>query len=117
MNNKGSAMLLALILCMTALPAAGVFITIARSDLESALDDYHWAKAQRAAWGALELIERDLQAGGAGEVYWPDPDILLEVKIADNDRGWDIAVTAVCDRAEVTLSRRVAEEKECPDGS
>lgn len=111
MNKKGSAMLLALILCLTALPAAGVFITIARSDLESALDDYHWARAQRAAWGALELIDRDLQSGGAGEISWPDPDILLAVKIADSDGGWEVTVSAVSERAEVTLSGWVAGPK------
>lgn len=107
MNKKGSAMLLALVLCMAVLPAAGVFITIARSDLESALDDYHWARVQRGAWGALALVEMDLQGGGVGEVDWPDPEIQLEVKIADKSGGWDVSVTAVSERAAVSVSKWV----------
>ncbi len=115
MNKKGSAMLLALVLCMSALPAAGVLVTIASSDLESALYDYHWARAQRGAWGALELIERDLQGGGGGEVNWPDPEIQLDVKIADIEGGWDVSVTAANEWAEVTVSMWVQGGKEYLD--
>ena len=110
MNKKGAAMVLALVLSMSVLPAAGVLIAIARSDLSSALDDYHSARVWRAAWGGVELVQRDLQAGGSGEVNWPDPDIVLEVEISETEGGWRVYVTARSERAVATSSCYIAKK-------
>ena len=104
MNKKGAAMVLALVISMSALPAVGVLVTIARSDLSSALDDYHSARVRRAAWGGLELVRRDLQEGGCGEATWPDPDIALEVEISESEGGWRVYITARSERAVATIS-------------
>ena len=111
MNKKGAAMVLALVLSMSVLPAAGVLVTIARSDLSSALDDYHTARVWRAAWGGMELVQRDLQAGGSGEVNWPDPDIALEVEISEAEGGWLVHITARSERAVATVSAWVEKKK------
>jgi len=108
MNKKGAAMLLALVLSMSALPAAGVLVSIARSDLSSALDDYHFARVWRAARAGIALVQRDLQGGGSGEVFWPDPDIFLEVEISETEGGWRVYVTARSDRAVAEVSAWIA---------
>lgn len=108
MNKKGAAMVLALVLSVSVLPAAGVLVTIARSDLSSALDDYHSARVWRAAWGGMELVRRDLQAGGSGEVNWPDPEIALEVNISEDEGGWQVNITARSERAVAKITSCIA---------
>ena len=95
-------MLLALVLCFSVLPTAGVLVAIARSDLESALDDFHWARVGRAAWATLELVRNNLLAGGTGDLSWPDPEVSLEIDIRDIEGGWRVLVTARTERAVVT---------------
>ena len=96
LSQKGSAMLLALILTMAILPAAGTLAYIARRDLESALDDYHRIRALYAAQGAIAWIEADLQNDGDGQIIWPDQSTTLDIFIQKKTESWTIAVTAHC---------------------
>lgn len=104
-------MLLALVLSMSVLPTAGVLAYIARSDLESALDDYHLSKASYAAQSALVLIEADLLNDGDGQVAWPDPHVLLDILITEVSNGWRITVTACSDRAVAQASGEVEDTR------
>lgn len=99
MNKRGSALLLVLVLTTAVLPAAGTLIYIARSDLASALDDYHNVKAMSAARGAVLLAEADLKSGGDGKIAWPDPDIVLEIRIIETASGWQVLASAHSGRA------------------
>lgn len=99
MNKRGSALLLVLVLTTAVLPAAGTLIYIARSDLASALDDYHNVRAINAARGAVLLAEADLKSGGDGKIAWPDPDIVLDIRVTETASGWQVLVTAHCGRA------------------
>lgn len=115
MNQKGSALILALVLCLTVLPAAGVLVAIAGSDLESALDDYHLARARRAVWAGMELVAQDLLAGGPGQASWPDPDITLEIGVAEGDKDWIITLTARSGRATATCTQTIMKPQEEED--
>lgn len=99
MNKRGAALLLAVVLTIAVLPAAGILVYTARLDLASALDDYHNAKASNAVRAAIVLVERDLLAGGSGQIAWPDADVTLEVETKKNAEGWQIVITAACGRA------------------
>lgn len=92
-------MLLALILTMAVLPAAGILAQIARSDLAAALDDYHRVKAEYAVQAAAAMVAADLQGGGGGQVAWPDPDTILEVTIQELPGSWKVTIAARCGRA------------------
>lgn len=104
-------MLLALVLTMVVLPAAGTLAYIARTDLAAALDDYHRTKAACAAQAAVALVEADLESGGSGQITWPDPDTTLDVLIQDLPDSWKITITAHCGRAVA----KVAEEIQKPE--
>lgn len=108
MNKKGAAMILALVLSISVLPTAVALLAIARSDLNSALDDYHWARAWRGAWGGVSMVERDLRAGGAGEAAWPDPELDLIVQVSKVGNDWQVEATACSGRAVVKAVRLVS---------
>jgi len=110
LNRRGAAMLLALVVTMALLPAAAAMAAMARADLAAALDDYHRFKAQCAARGALALAAADLRRGGDGQVAWPDPDVTLEISIAETGAGWQITVAARCGRATGSCSGEVPRE-------
>ena len=95
-------MLLALVLSMSVLPTAAILASSARSDLASALDDYHNTKSSYAARGAVHMVKANLAAGGSGLINWPDQEITLDIQIEENETGWVIRVTAVSDRAAAT---------------
>lgn len=92
-------MLLALVLTMAVLPAAGTLAYIARSDLAAALDDYHRTKATYAAEGAIALIEADLKAGGDGQITWPDEEVNLSIIITDSPDSCEAVITVHCSSA------------------
>lgn len=104
MNKKGSALLLILILSVAVLPAAGTLLYIARSDLSSALDDYHHVRAMHAARGGLDLAGADLLKGGDGRVVWPDSSVTLAVSVTETQSGWNITITACSDKATAVAS-------------
>lgn len=103
MNNKGAALLLALVLTIAVLPAAGTLVYTSQLDLASALDDYHNVKARNAVRAAIVLVERDLQVGGSGQITWPDADVNLVVETEKTAEGWQIIITAACGRAIASL--------------
>lgn len=102
MKKKGAAMVLALVLCLSLLPTAVALVSIARSDLESALEDYHSARAWRAAWGGLELARANLLAGGSGQIRWPDSEVVLVVTVDRQPDGWLVASAAQSGGATAT---------------
>lgn len=111
MNKKGAAMLLALVLSVSVLPAAVALVSIARSDLISALEDYHSARVWRAEWGGLELVKRDLLAGGSGNVIWPDPEITLTIEVWEGETDWQVGITASSELAVAKSTVIIAKEK------
>lgn len=104
LNKKGSAMILALVLSIAILPAAGILAYIARSDLASALDDYHYTKVRYAALGAMTILENNLIEGESGELEWPDPEVDLVIQTNEEQGGWTVTVIATTDRAEYRLT-------------
>ncbi len=72
MNQKGSALILALVLCLTVLPAAG-------------------------------------------QASWPDPDITLEIGVAEGDKDWIITLTARSGRATATCTQPIMKPQEEED--
>src|SRR5690554_2241130 len=107
LNNKGSALLLALVLSMAVLPTAVTLASIARSDLRSARDDYHRRKVDNAVQGALALVEADLLADGDGQVVWPDLDVSLDISVTETEQGFQVNITAYSDRAVVVAKTEV----------
>jgi len=84
---------------MAVLPTAVTLASIARSDLHSALDDYHRRKVDNAVQGALALVEADLLADGDGQVVWPDLDVSLDISVTETEQGFQVNITAYSDRA------------------
>ncbi|MGI6364896.1 MAG: hypothetical protein ACOX2G_04000 [Bacillota bacterium] len=105
-------MLLALVLTMAVLPAAGTLAYIARTDLAAALDDYHRTKAVCAAKAAVALVEADLQSGGSGQITWPDSDTTLDIFIQDLPESWEITIIAHCGRAVANLAEEAQKSEE-----
>lgn len=91
--------MLALVLSMAVLPAAGVLTYIARSDLASALDDYHYVRISYSSRTVLSLVTGSLLYGGDGLVICPDSDIVLSVDITEISVGWHVTVKADDERA------------------
>lgn len=109
MNKRGSALLLVLVLTTAVLPAAGTLIYIARSDLASALDDYHNVKAMSAARAVIALAEEGIFFEDImGD--WPDPDVIVTVKNTDTADGRQIVVSAQCGRAAAHLTVEMHEQ-------
>lgn len=100
-------MVLALVLSISVLPAAVTLLAIAHSGLESALDDYHWLRAWRAAQGGAVLAETSLRQGGSGQVVWPDPLISLTIRVTEQEGGWFVESIATSGRAVVNTARNV----------
>jgi len=114
MNKRGAALLLALVLSMSLLPAVGVFAHINRLDLTSALAYYHNIKVINAARGAIALVRADLLNDGDGQISWPDPDVSLEIIVMVTTDGWIITTIAQSDRA-ISQSSAVIHSNELVD--
>lgn len=105
-------MLLALVLTMAILPAAGTLAYIARLDLEAALDDYHRTKALYAAQGAIALVEANLALAGDGSIEWPDSNTTLDIFIQEGSDFWTITVTAQCNGSVAKATETIPKPEE-----
>lgn len=106
-------MLLAVVLTMAVLPAAGTLVYISRSDLAAALDDYHHMKAETAARAALDLVKANLQHGGQGSIHWPDPEVQVSVSVIETVNGLEVRVTANSGTAYVIKEEKICFVTEC----
>lgn len=72
-------MIVVLVLMLAAVPAAITLLHNARSDLASALDDYHYTRAKYVAHSLAELAKQNPDLALQVADNWPDSEVTIEI--------------------------------------